>query len=77
MKTVDEISYKETLEDTHNPYRGFYQAFVVSYKRNKSNCKAQASTLEELDELASEYHLIHLLIDLSDFQHRTERGRML
>ncbi len=75
MKTVDEISYKETLEDTHNPYRGFYQAFVVSYKRNKSNCKAQASTLEELDELASEYHLIHLLIDLSDFSAQNRKGQ--
>ena len=41
MKAVNEISYKETLEDTHNPYRGFYQAFEISYKRDKTNCKAQ------------------------------------
>lgn len=75
MNAVNEISYKETLEDTHNPYRGFYQAFSISYKRDKSNCKAQASTLEELDELASEYQLVHILIDLSDFSEQNRKGK--
>lgn len=74
MKSVNEISYKETLEDTHNPYRGFYQAFEISYKRDKTNCKAQKSTLEDIDELASKYQLVHLLIDLSDFSKQNRKG---
>ena len=74
MKAVNEISYKETLEDTHNPYRGFYQAFEISYKRDKTNCKAQKSTLEDIDELASEYQLVHLLINLSDFSKQNRKG---
>lgn len=74
MKAVNEISYKETLEDTHNPYRGFYQAFEISYKRDKTNCKSQKSTLEDIDELASEYQLVHLLIDLSDFSKQNRKG---
>ncbi len=74
MKAVNEISYKETLEDTHNPYRGFHQAFEISYKRDKTNCKAQKSTLEDIDELASEYQLVHLLINLSDFSKQNRKG---
>ncbi|SEK69433.1 DUF4832 domain-containing protein [Ruminococcus albus] len=74
ITAVNEISYKETLEDTHNPYRGFYQAYEISYKRDSSNCKAQASTLENIDGIASKYQLVHLLIDLSDFSAQNRKG---
>lgn len=75
MTSVNEISYKETLEDTHNPYRGFYQAYEITYKRDKTNCKSQKSTLESLDDHASDYHLVHLLIDLSDFSEQDRKGK--
>ncbi|WP_295154952.1 DUF4832 domain-containing protein [uncultured Ruminococcus sp.] len=74
LTAVNEISYTESLEDTHNPYRGFYQAYQINYKRDKTNCSAQKSTLASIDSAASKYQLVHLRIDLSDFSAQNRKG---
>ena len=74
MKAVNEISYKETLADTQNPYRGFYQAIEINYTRDKNNCTAQKEKLDDIDAYAKDYKLLHFWINLSDFSEQDMKG---
>ena len=53
LTRVNEISYTETLENTPNPYRGFYQHLSLEYKNDMHNRENQQDELEDLDRYAS------------------------
>ena len=58
-----EFSMSESLEETVNPYRGFYKAVCLSYKKGNGNSGYDFSGYSD--------SLVHLRIDISDFSAHT------
>ncbi|MBP1535341.1 MAG: DUF4832 domain-containing protein, partial [Ruminococcus sp.] len=67
LSAVNDISYNESTANTHDPYKGFYHAIQMNFKRDKTNCKLVEKKLEDINDWVGEYDLVHLRIDLSDF----------
>ena len=59
LTKINDISYHESLEETLNPYRGFYKSVQISYMKGNGNSSTNFSSYKN--------KLVHLRIDLSDF----------
>ena len=59
LTPINDISYQESLEETLNPYRGFYKSVQISYMKGNGNSSTNFSSYKN--------KLVHLRIDLSDF----------
>ena len=59
LTPINDISYQESLEETLNPYRGFYKSVQISYTKGNDNSSKNFTSYKD--------KLVHLRIDLSDF----------
>ena len=67
LSAVNDISYTESTAVTNDPYRGFYKAVQISFKRDKSNVKTVEKYLDDIEEIKGQYDFVHLRMDISDF----------
>ena len=65
LTNIEDISYTESLDETPNPYRGFYSSEVLSYHRGQKNFANDMSEYRN--------SLVHLRIDISDFTNHDGR----
>jgi len=65
LTNIEDISYTESLDETPNPYRGFYSSEVLSYHRGQKNFANDMSKYRN--------SLVHLRIDISDFTNHDGR----
>ena len=65
LTNIEDISYTESLDETPNPYRGFYSSEVLSYHRGQNNFANDMSKYRN--------SLVHLRIDISDFTNHDGR----
>ena len=65
LTEINDINYDESLNETPNPYRGFYKSEVLSYHRGQNNSAADMSEYRN--------SLVHLRIDISDFTNHDGR----
>ena len=65
LTEINDINYDESLNETPNPYRGFYKSEVLSYHRGQNNSAADMSEYKN--------SLVHLRIDISEFTNHDGR----
>ncbi len=65
LTNIEDISYTESLDETPNPYRGFYSSEVLSYHRGQNN------SAKDMSEYRNS--LVHLRIDISEFTNHDGR----
>jgi len=65
LTNIEDISYTESLDETPNPYRGFYSSEVLSYHRGQKNFANDMSKYRN--------SLVHLRIDISEFTNHDGR----
>ncbi len=66
LTPINDISYQESLEETMNPYRGFYNSVQISYMKGNENSSNNFTSYKN--------KLVHLRIDLSDFAEHPGAG---